>query len=109
MNNHAPFLARYADSDRVANAPMLHEIILDQNRRSLDVTLITKFDTIFDADHRNSLFAPQVLAITFFVQGWDYLAPQIYFWETCYAYHNDEDIRSVLYLRAAASSDLYGR
>jgi hypothetical protein len=57
MNNHAPFLARYAYSDHVANSPMLHQIILDQYRRSLDVTLITKFDTIFDADHRNSLFA----------------------------------------------------
>jgi len=66
MNNHAPFLARYAYSDRVANAPMLHEMILDQYRRSLDVTLITKLDTIFDADHRNSLFAHQVSAITFF-------------------------------------------
>src|SRR5215472_9085069 len=42
MNNHAPFLARYAYSDRVANAPMLHQIVLDQYRRSLDVTLITK-------------------------------------------------------------------
>jgi hypothetical protein len=39
MNNHAPFLARDAYSDREANAPMLHEIILDQYRRSLDVTL----------------------------------------------------------------------
>jgi len=52
MNNHAPFFARYAYSDRVANAPMLHEVILDQYRRSLDVTLITKFK-IFDADQSN--------------------------------------------------------
>ena len=33
---------------------------------------ITKFNTVFDADHINSLFARQVSAITFFAQGWDY-------------------------------------
>jgi hypothetical protein len=31
--------------------------------------LITKFNTMFDADHINSLFARQVSAITFFPQG----------------------------------------
>jgi hypothetical protein len=41
---------------------MLHEIILNP----LDVMLITKFNTIFDAGHGNSLFARQVSAITFF-------------------------------------------
>ena len=96
MNNRAPFLARFAYSDRVANAPMLHEIILE-------------FDTIFDANHRNSLFARQVSAITFCAQGWDYFSTQIYFGKKWYAYHHDEDIWSALYLRAAASTDRYGR
>jgi hypothetical protein len=67
-----------------------------------------KFITTFDADHRNSLFARQVSAITFFAQGWDYLSPSI-FREKCYAYHHDEDMRSTLYLRTAANSDLCGR
>jgi hypothetical protein len=35
--------------------------------------LITKFK-IFDADHKNSLFARQVSAITFFAEGWAYLS-----------------------------------
>jgi len=37
---------------------------------------ITKFNIILDADHRNSLFALQVSAITFFAQGRDYLLPK---------------------------------
>jgi hypothetical protein len=66
MNNHAPFLARYAYSDRVANAPMLHEIILDQYRRSLDVTLITKFTPYLMLITEIRFFARHVSAITFF-------------------------------------------
>jgi hypothetical protein len=53
---------------------MLHEIILDLTVGSMDVMPITKLNTIFDTDHRNSLFARQVSAITFFAQGWDYLS-----------------------------------
>jgi hypothetical protein len=40
---------------------------------SLDVMLITK-SNIFDGDHRNSLFARQVSAITFFAEGWAILS-----------------------------------
>ncbi|HEX8765617.1 MAG TPA: hypothetical protein VF740_10670, partial [Candidatus Acidoferrum sp.] len=52
---------------------MFHEIILDLTVGSMDVMPITKFNTMFDADHINSLFARQVSAITFFAQGWDYV------------------------------------
>jgi hypothetical protein len=52
---------------------MFHKIILDLTVGSMDVMPITKLNTIFDTDHRNSLFARQVSAITFFAQGWDYL------------------------------------
>jgi hypothetical protein len=48
---------------------MLHEIILNLTVGSMDVMPITKFNTMFDADHINSLFARQVSAITFFPQG----------------------------------------
>jgi hypothetical protein len=45
---------------------MPHEIILDLTVGSADVMPATKFNTTFDADHINSLFARQVSAITFF-------------------------------------------
>jgi hypothetical protein len=45
---------------------MPHEIILDLTVGSTDVMPVTKFNTTFDADHINSLFARQVSAITFF-------------------------------------------
>jgi hypothetical protein len=48
---------------------MLHEIILALTVGSTDVMPVTKFNTTFDADHINSLFARQVSAITFFPQG----------------------------------------
>jgi hypothetical protein len=56
-------------SDLVANASMFHEIIVELSVGSLDVMPITKFNTMFDADHINSLFARQVSAITFFAEG----------------------------------------
>jgi hypothetical protein len=48
---------------------MFHEIIVELSVGSMDVMPITKFNTMFDADHINSLFARQVSAITFFAQG----------------------------------------
>jgi hypothetical protein len=73
MNSHAPLLSFDPYSDRVANASVFHELILDLTVGSTDVMPITKFNTVFDADHINSLFARQVSAITFFAQGWDYV------------------------------------
>src|SRR6516225_9415465 len=69
------------------------------------VTLITKFDTIFDADHRNSLFCAPSVSHHFLRSRLGLSPTQICFGEKCYAYHHDEDIRSGLYLHAAASSD----
>jgi hypothetical protein len=48
---------------------MFHEIILDLTVGSTDVMPVTKFTTMFDAHHINSLFARSVSAITFFPQG----------------------------------------
>jgi hypothetical protein len=72
---------------------------------SLDVMLITKFNTIFDADHRNSLFARQVSAITFFAQGSDYPSLANKSWEKCYD-SDRKDVRSVLAFRAATGRTL---
>ena len=58
---------------------MFHGIIVELSVGSMDVMLITKFNTMFDADHRNSLFVHQVLAITFSAQGRDYLSSK-YIW-----------------------------
>jgi hypothetical protein len=52
---------------------VFHEIIVELTVGSMDVMPITKFNTVFDADHINSLFARQVSAIIFFAQGWDYV------------------------------------
>jgi hypothetical protein len=67
--------------------------------------LITKFNTIFDADHRNSLFARQVSAITFIAQGSAYPFLTNKFWEKCYD-SDRKDVRSVLAFRAAAGRTL---
>jgi hypothetical protein len=48
---------------------MFHEIIVELFVGSMDVMPITKFNTMFDADHINSVFPRQVSAITFFDQG----------------------------------------
>jgi hypothetical protein len=69
INGHEPLLSRDPYSDLVANAFMLHEIILDPNVGSMHVMAITKFNIEVDADHRNSLFGRKVSAITFFAQG----------------------------------------
>jgi len=42
---------------------MFHEIIVELTVGSMDVMPITKFNTMFDADHINSVFPRQVSAI----------------------------------------------
>jgi hypothetical protein len=71
----------------------------------LDVMLITKSDTIFDADHRNSLFARSVSAITFFAQGSAYPSLTNKSWEKC-CDSDRKDVRLVLAFRAAAGRTL---
>jgi hypothetical protein len=65
VNSHAPSLSFDAYSDRVANASMLHAIILNQNRPFI-VMLITKFTPYLMLITQIRFFARQVSAITFF-------------------------------------------
>jgi hypothetical protein len=58
---------------------MFHEIIVELFVGSMDVMPITKFNTMFDADHINSVFPRQVSAVTFFAQG---SGSQPYFFES---------------------------
>jgi hypothetical protein len=83
---------------------MLHEIILDLTVGSTDVMPVTKFNTTFDADHINSLFARQVSAITFFPQGSAYRFSQE-LGEKCYD-HDHKDNQPALDFRAAAGRTL---
>jgi hypothetical protein len=60
---------------------MFHEIIVELSVGSMNVMPITKFNTMFDADHINSLFARQVSAITFFAQDSNYHTQKIFWGE----------------------------
>ena len=85
---------------------MFHEIIVELSVGSMDVMPITKFNTMFDADHINSVFPRQVSAITFFAQGSAYrLSKEL--GEKCYD-HDHKDSRSALDFRAAAGGVLCG-